>query len=70
MVPRTPTPKPWSDMSRNDRWYLEAYWSGSLRTEMRRAESKCSKVQAKFFVVNEEAPHLPAAMESSLESMG
>ena len=46
------TPKPWSDMSRNDRWYLKAFWSGSLLAEMRRAEGKCSKVQAKDFVVD------------------
>ena len=48
------TPKPWSKMSRNDRWYLQALWSGSLGAEMRRAEGKCSKVQAKDFVVGEE----------------
>ena len=47
------TPKPWSDMSRNDRWYLKALWSGSLLAEMRRAEGKCSKVQAKDFFVDE-----------------
>ena len=47
-------PKPWSEMSYNDRWYLEKLWSGSLLTEMRRAEGKCSKVQAKDFVVDEE----------------
>ena len=48
------TPKPWSDMSRNDRWYLNALWSGALYAEMRHAESKCSKVQAKPFVVSED----------------
>ena len=47
------TPKPWSDMSRNDRWYLKALWSGSLLAEMRRAEGKCSKVRAKDFFVDE-----------------
>ena len=47
-------PKPLSEMSYNDRWYLEKLWSGSLLNEMRRAEGKCSKLQAKDFVVDEE----------------
>ena len=47
-------PKPISEMPYNERWYLENLWSGSLYFEMRRAEGKCSKVQAKDFVADEE----------------
>ena len=48
------TPKPWSQMSRDERDWLHALWSGELQAEMRRAEGKCSKVQAKDFVVDKE----------------
>jgi len=48
------TPKPWAQMSRCERWWLEALWSGELQAEMHRAEGYCSKVQAKDFVVHAE----------------
>ena len=43
-----------AEMPYNERWYLENLWSGRLLSEMRRAEGKCFKVQAKDFVVDEE----------------
>ena len=48
------TPKSWSQMTRDERWWLNELWSGSLLTQLRRAEGKCYKVQAKDFVVDEE----------------
>ena len=48
------TPKSWSQMTRDERWWLHELWSGSLLAELRRAEGKCYKVHAKDFVVDEE----------------
>ena len=47
------TPKPLSEMSRDDWWYLEKLGEGVLLAEMLGAESKCYKVQANDFFVNE-----------------
>ena len=41
-------------MTRDEQRWLHELWSGSLLAQMRRAESKCYKVQAKEFVVDEE----------------
>ena len=48
------TPKSWSELTRDEQRWLHELWSGSLLAQMRRAESKCYKVQAKEFVVDEE----------------
>ena len=48
------TPKPWSQMSRNEQWWLQDLWSESLLAERRSAEGKCLKMQGKDFVVDEE----------------
>ena len=42
-------------MSRDEQWWFKELWAGSLLAAMRRAEGKCSRVQAKDFVVDEEA---------------
>ena len=47
-------PKPWADLSRDERWWLEELLSGRLETARRRAEGKCHKVRAKDFVVNDD----------------
>ena len=44
----------WWKMSHSERWWLEELWSGSLEGEMRHAEAKCSRVQAKDFVVDDD----------------
>ena len=49
------TPKSWLQMSHDEQCWLKELWSGSLLADMRRAEGKCSRVQAKDFVVDEEA---------------
>ena len=48
------TPKSWSELTRDEQRWLHELWSGSLLAELRRAEGKCYKVQAKDFVVDEE----------------
>ena len=48
------TPKSWSQMTRDEKWWLQALWEGTLLAEMRRAEGKCKRVQAKDFAVDEE----------------
>ena len=41
-------------MTRDEKWWLQALWEGTLLAEMRRAEGKCKRVQAKDFAVDEE----------------
>ena len=44
-------PKPWSQMSSNDRWYLKHLWDGSLKRRQVEAEARCAPVEAEPFVV-------------------
>ena len=48
------TTKPLWQLSRNEWWWLNELWSGALVAELRRAEGKCFKVQAKNFVLDED----------------
>ena len=43
--------KSWAQMSKSEKWWLEQYWQGRLRTAMEQAESKCHPVQAPPFRV-------------------
>jgi len=47
-------PKPWAVLSDTERWWLRQLWSGNLFAEIRRAESKCHRVQAPDFAVNDD----------------
>ena len=44
-------PKPYKQMTYDEKWWLEELWSGRLREELDRAEALCSRVQAKDFNV-------------------
>ena len=46
-------PRPWWQMTYNDRWYLEALRSGRLLRIKNEAEAKCYKVQAEDFRVDD-----------------
>ena len=47
-------PKPWHEMSINERWWLEQYWNGNLLKEKQQAEAKCHKVEAPPFRIGVE----------------
>ncbi len=45
-------PKKWSEMNRNEQWYLKELWNGNLYRAMRDAENKHGgRVQADYFVL-------------------
>ena len=48
------TPKPWFDMSQNEKWWLHQLWTGQLRRELDDAEGKCHRVQAPRFFIEAE----------------
>ena len=47
-------PKTWHDMSRSERRWLQDYWNGNLWHALRRAESKCHRVQAAPFSIRDD----------------
>ena len=46
-------PKRYNDMTRDEQWWLEQFWSGRLRAELNQAEKLTTRVQAKDFNVFE-----------------
>ena len=44
-------PKRYNDMTLDEQWWLEQFWSGRLRAELNQAEKLTTKVQAKDFNV-------------------
>ena len=46
-------PKPWTEMSQDERWWLHQYWNGNLLREKQHAESKCHRVEATPFRIRE-----------------
>ena len=47
-------PKPWESMTWDERMWLQELWAGRLETAKLTAESKCHRVQARDFVVNDD----------------
>ena len=46
-------PKRYNDMTLDEQWWLEQFWSGRLRAELNQAEKLTTRVQANDFNVFE-----------------
>ena len=44
-------PKSWNEMTYNEKWWIDEYYSGRLKRAMTDAEAKCHTVEAKRFSI-------------------
>ncbi len=48
-------PKTWEEMSGNERWWLSELWKGSLKMQKVEAESRCDRVEADAFMLEDDS---------------